>query len=118
MTIKNLIEETIQEATNRSIRQGLRVCPEADEILGADKSYAQVAKSIWKSLEGENEYIICLCAEDYREGDLRSPKDWGWKVPGILSLHLGMKGKECCEDISYGAIVGTDFYLFHLKIIE
>ena len=116
MSIKSIIQQLNQEYTEEALRRGLRVCPQAEQIMSLDDSYAPIAKSIWQNIHDKNEYVACLSASDYkdsREGG--NPQDWGHKVPSIAAFHLRMEETPKHETLTYGLIADTDFYLFRIQ---
>ena len=96
--------------------RGLPICEVANGIMKNETCYTPISNSIWQNADDINEYVICLCASNYMDGGQSNPQSWGWKVPGILHLHLGSKefNREDGE-ISYGKVTDTDFYLFKLR---
>ena len=105
MSIKSIIQQLNQKYTEEALRRGLRVCPQAEQIMSLDDSYAPIAKSIWQNIDDKNEYVACLSASDYKDdSNVRKPDAWAYKVPGIIALHLRMAETPECENLVFDPI--------------
>ena len=112
MTFWDIVDNSIQEAVNASLERGLRVCPQAEQIMSAEVSYTPIANSIWKNTQDARQYAVCLSASDYKDDEQGNPRDWAYKVPRVLAHHLCMTCFPGWNELSFGRIDGTDFCLF------
>ena len=119
MTFLSIIEECTERAVKRERERGLPICVSAESIMKNETSYTSVSNSIWQNVDDTNEYVICLCTSNYMDGGQRDPQSWGWKVPGILHLHLASKkSNQECSEIAFGKIPDTYFYLFKIQFTQ
>ncbi len=114
MSIKQILEESIKKANERSRATELPICEDVAIAMASAECYEPIRQSIWRETHAPNKFLICLRSSDYQDSSSDTVRDWGWKVPAILKGKLDFCGIKLGEHVklTFVPVNNTDFNLF------